>query len=49
MFSDLDFAFSSEKRNISETPFFENNSKITSIPRSIWNVEIFLVFKNPFK
>ena len=36
-------------RNISFKPSFENSSKITSIPKSIWKLEMFLVFKNPFK
>ena len=29
-------------------PSLENNSKITSIPKSIWKAEMFLVFKKPF-
>jgi hypothetical protein len=33
---------------ISDKPFFENISKITSIPKSIWNADMFLVFKKPF-
>ena len=33
--------------NKSCNPFFENNFKITSIPKSAWTDSIFIVFKNP--
>ena len=32
----------------SSKPLLENKAKMTSIPKSAWKQEIFLVFKNPF-